>query len=88
MIEARGELCLAHEALQDNVIATESLVEHLDDGLAAEERLLAPVHCAESTLVDSLSEDEFADHATAEVFAFPHPSPTLSPRAERDQRNK
>jgi hypothetical protein len=88
MIEARGELGLAHEALKDDVVATESLVEHLDDGLATEEWLLAAVHCAESALVDSLAKDKLADHATAEVFAFPHPVPTLSPRAERDQRNK
>src|SRR5262249_9645080 len=73
MIEPRRELRFAHEALQHNIVAAEALVKHLDDGFATEQRLLAPVHRAESALVDSLTKYELADHPSAEIFAFPHP---------------
>jgi hypothetical protein len=54
-------------------------VQDLDDRLAAEQRLLAAVHGAESAFVDTLTKDELANHPSAEIFVFPQPIHTLSP---------
>jgi hypothetical protein len=76
MIEPRRELGLAHETPQDDVVAAQSLVKHLDDGFAAQQRLVAAIHRTESTFADSLAKDEVANHSPAKILAFPHPAPT------------
>jgi hypothetical protein len=47
-------------------------VEHLDDGLAAEQRLLGAVDGAVSALPDPFAQDELAHSATAEHVARTH----------------
>jgi hypothetical protein len=79
MIEPRGELGLAHEALEDHVVAAQPLVEDLDHGLAAQQGLLAAIDGAESAFVDALTKDELANHPSAEIFVVPHPVHTVSP---------
>jgi len=74
MIEPRRQLGLAHETLQQDVVAAQSLVEHLHHGLAAEQGLLAAIHRTEAAFVDPFSKNELADHPAAKVFAIPAPA--------------
>ena len=80
MIEPRREQRLAHEALQRDVVAAQALVQHLDDRLAPEKRLLAPVHGTEPAFVDPLAKDELAKRPSTQVFeVIRHRRRTLSP---------
>jgi len=73
MVEPRRELRLAHEALQDHIVTAQALVQHLDDRLPAEQRLLAAIDRAKPPFVDSFTKNEFADHPSAKILAIPHP---------------
>jgi hypothetical protein len=69
MIKPRRELCLAHEAPLPNATP---LVQHLDDGLATEERLIREVNGTEATFVEFRAEQELTEHPTAVIFALFH----------------
>src|SRR5689334_2775626 len=73
MIEPGGELGLAQEALEDDVVVAQALVEDLDDGLPAQEGLLAAIDVAEAARADALANDELAQRSAAQIFAVCHP---------------
>jgi hypothetical protein len=72
MIEPRRQLRLAHEPLHDHVVVAQAAMEHLDDRLAAEQRLLAAVHRAESAAADPLAEHELADRPPSKIVPLRH----------------
>jgi hypothetical protein len=69
MIEPRRELCFAHETPLAEVVP---LMQHLDDYVAAEERLICTVNGPESTTVELLSEQVLTEHPTAMIFGLIH----------------
>ena len=87
VVEPRRELGLTHEPLQHDVVAAQPLVQHLDDRLAAEQRLLAAIHRAEAAFANALAKDELAERSAAEILALRHPMPTLSPLPRIRSRN-
>jgi len=62
VIEPRGELRLAHEALGRGVVAPPR-AQHLDDDVASQRGLLAAVHGAVAARADPLEQHELADLA-------------------------
>jgi hypothetical protein len=72
VVEPRCELSLTHEALEDDVVVAQAVVEHLDDRLPAEQRLLASVDLAEPARADALAYDELAQPPAAQLFAVQH----------------
>jgi hypothetical protein len=73
VVQPRRELGLAHEALQHDVVPAQPLVQHLDDGLATQERLLTAIDRTKTTGVDSFAKNEFSDGTAAKVLAVTHP---------------
>ena len=57
VIEPRRQLRLAQEALELGVVAAQPAVQHLDDGLAPEDWLVAAIHLAEPAFVEWLAKN-------------------------------
>jgi hypothetical protein len=63
VIESRGQLRLAHEALRRGLVVP-SRTQHLDNRCASDCRLLAAVHGAVPVGADPLAQHELAQLAT------------------------
>jgi len=72
MIEQRGQLRLAQEALDLNVVAAQQVVQHLDDGFPPERFLSAAIDPAEPALVEGLEEDEISDLSPDKLVVLCH----------------
>ena len=60
MVEPRRQPRLAQEALDRDVARAQPAVQDLDDGLAAEQRLLGAIDRAEPAFADALAQDELS----------------------------
>jgi hypothetical protein len=73
VIKARREHHLAGEALQQRRVGRPSLVQHLDHRLPVEVHLIRPIHSAEATLIEALTQDKLAELSAAQRVVFRHP---------------
>jgi hypothetical protein len=60
VVEPRGELRFAKEALMRSVVARPPRMQHLDDRRAFERRLFAAIHGAVATCADPFVENKLA----------------------------
>ena len=73
VVELRRQLRLAQEPLQHHAVVTQPRVQHLDHGLAPQQRLLAAVHRSVSALADPRAQHELAELAAGEILDPWHP---------------